>query len=82
MHVFRFGKVYIYDEENADIAWSHADLLLASSYYATCRYYKYDENISYSLSYIYVSMKNHPELKYSEEHVNLLNTIINRVETA
>ena len=82
MHVFRFGKIYIYDEKNADIAWSYDELLIASSYYATCLQYDYSEELSYSLSYMYVSMKNHPELKYADTHMKLLKSIINRVEIA
>lgn len=82
MYVFRFGKIYIYDEEKADIAWSYEELLIASSYYATCVHYGYSEELSYSLSYMHVSMQNHPELKYGNTHMKLLKSIINRVEIA
>ena len=82
MYVFRFGKIYNYDENYADSMWSNDELLIASSYYATCMYLGYNEELSYSLSYMYTSMKNQPELKYSDTHMKLLNNIFNRVEKA
>lgn len=81
MYTFRFGKIYNYDEENGDTAWTKEELFIASSYYATCKHMGYSEDLSYSLSFMYVSMINQPELKY-EEHSKLLKSIASRVERA
>lgn len=82
MYVFRFGKIYNYDEENADNAWCYDKILIAASHYATSCYLGYSEDVAYSLSYMYVSMINQPELTYSKEHTKILDTITRRVERA
>lgn len=82
MLTLRFGKIYTYDETNADDSWSYDNILIASAYYATCRHFGYSEDLSYSLSYMHVSMNNQPELRFSTEHINLMKVISNRVEKA
>ena len=82
MLTFRFGKIYNYNEDFADDLWSYNDLLVASSYYATCKHLGYMEDLCYSLSSMYVSMSNQPELRFSSEHMNLMKQIFNRVEKA
>lgn len=82
MYVFRFGKIYNYDEDYADNAWCYDEMLIAASHYATCCVLGYSEDVAYSLSYMHVSMKNEPELRYSKEHKNMLDTITRRVERA
>ena len=82
MLTFRFGKIYTYNEDSADESWSHDDLLIASAYYATCKHLGYNEDLSYTLSHMYVSMIHQPELRFSSEHMNLMKQILNRVEKA
>ena len=38
MFVFRYGNIYEYNEEYADILWTYDQLLIASSFFATCLY--------------------------------------------
>ena len=82
MYTFRFNNIYVYNEDYADDSWSHDDLLIACSYYATCKHLGYAEDLCYSLSYMYVSMLIQPELRFSTEHMNLMKTIFNHVEKA
>jgi hypothetical protein len=72
MKVFRCGKFYNYDETYGDIAWSYDQLLKASSCYATCKYLGYDDSLSYSLSYMYIVLKQAPETKYDLKYMKML----------
>lgn len=81
MYTIRYGKIYNYDEDRGDDSWTNDDFLIASSYFATYVHLGYSEELSYSLSFMAVSIYIHPELKYSEEHSKLLK-MINHVETA
>jgi len=83
MFVFRFGKFYEYDESFADYSWSYEQILKAAAFFATCRYYNYDENLCYSLSSMYIYMDgNHPEMKYEKNHMDILENIKGLVEKA
>ena len=83
MFVFRFGKFYEYDESYADSSWSYEQVLKAAAFFATCHHYKYDENLCYSLSSIYIYMDdNHPEMKYEKVYVDMLENIKDLVEKA
>jgi len=82
MKVFRYGKFYDYDETYADYSWSYTQILKAASFFATCKHYKYDENLSYSLSSMYVFMEIEPEMKYDKSYMDILECIKGRVETA
>ena len=81
MFVFRLGKFYDYDESFADSSWSYEQILKAAAFFATCRYYNYDENLSYSLSSMYVYME-HPEMKYEKIYMDMLENIKGLVEKA
>ena len=81
MYTIRYGKIYNYDEDRGDDSWTNDDFLIASSYFATYVHLGYSEELSYSLSFMAVSIYIHPELKYEEEHSKLLKSI-NRVERA
>ena len=82
MFVFRLGKFYDYDESFADYSWSYEQILKAAAFFATCRYYNYDENLCYSLSSMYVFTDMYPEMKYQKIHVDMLENIKGLVEKA
>ena len=74
MFVFRYGNIYEYDEKFADNTWTYEELLIASSFFASCVYRNIDKEKAYSLSSMYV-LKNkvlygrsskEPELQYPE----------------
>ena len=74
MYVFRYGKFYEYNEAYGDISWNYEQLLIASSFFASCIYKNIDEKLAYSLSYIYVSK---PEIKYPEIYEIQIKKILN-----
>jgi hypothetical protein len=80
MKVFRKGKFYEYDESFGDSSWSYDQILQASSFYATCIYLGYNEELSYSLSFMYISTLYMPGLKYPDEYMNKIENIINKIE--
>jgi hypothetical protein len=81
MKIFRFGKFYEYDESFADNSWSYEQILKAAAFFATSRYYNYDESLCYSLSSMYVYM-DEPEMKYEKIYMDMLETIKDLVEKA
>jgi hypothetical protein len=82
MKVFRYGKFYTYNESFGDSSWNKEQLFSAASLYATCKHLGYNENLSYSLSYMFITSESVPGTVYEEKYVNLLQTIMGRVETA
>ena len=79
--VFRDSSIIYYDEKNSDNSWSYEEVLIASSFYATCVQRGIDNSLSYSLSYMYVMMKKHPDMSFSKTHmdmINMINKIINK----
>lgn len=80
MKVFRFGIFYNYDTMYADSSWNKEQVFKAASLYATCRHLGYSENLSYSLSYMFIRCESVPETKYEKSHMDMLNTIMDRVE--
>jgi hypothetical protein len=74
--VFRDTSIIQYDEKNADISWSYEEVLMASSFYATCVQKGIDTSLSYSLSYMYVMMKKHPDMSFSKTHMDMIDKII------
>ena len=76
MKVFRKGKFYDYDESDCDASWSYDQVLQASSLYATCKHLGYDEDLSYSLSFMYISKLVMPGLKYEEKYEKMLEKIL------
>lgn len=82
MFVFRFNKIIEYNEMYADIRWSYEQLLKASSAFATFLHYGIEEEEAYSLSFIYTSMENQPELDYPNIYKKKIDSIFNLVERA
>ena len=82
MFVFRFGKVLEYDETYACESWSNDQLMKAVSFYATCIQYGIEIQEAYSLSFMYVTMENHPDVEYSSFHKKKIESIFNHVEKA
>ena len=78
MFVFRYGNIYEYNEEYADILWTYDQLLIASSFFATCLYKNIKEQKAYSLSYMLVS---NPELQYPEVYKKEIQQILNSVSS-
>ena len=76
--VFRDSSIIYYDENNSDNSWSYEEVLIASSFYATCINNGIDNSLSYSLSYMYVMMKKHPDMSFSKTHMDMINKIINK----
>ena len=78
MKVFRNGVFYNYDEEYSDKSWSKEQVFKASSLYATCRHLGYDEQLSYSLSYMYVVCESSmPGTKYEDKYMNIISKYLN-----
>jgi hypothetical protein len=82
MFVFRFNKIIEYNEMYADIKWSYEQLLKASSAFATFIHYGIEEEEAYSLSFIYTSMENQPELDYPTIYKKKIDSIFSLVERA
>ena len=82
MFVFRFNKMIEYNEMYADIKWSYEQLLKASSAYATFLHFGIEEEEAYSLSFIYISMENQPELDYPNNYKKKIDSIFSLVERA
>ena len=86
MKVFRFGKFYEYDESYAQDGWSNEQILKAAAFFATCKHFNYDEILCYNLSSMYILLEGNnpsqPELCYEKNHMDLLESIKNRVERA
>lgn len=76
--VFRDSSIIHYDENNSDNSWSYEEVLIASSFYATCVQKGIDISLSYSLSYMYVMMKKHPDMSFSKTHMDMIDKIINK----
>jgi len=76
MKVFRYGKFYEYDEIFGDKSWSNEMMFKAASLYATCCHLGYDTNISYSLSYIYVTREYVPEISYDSKYEEMLDKVL------
>jgi hypothetical protein len=76
MKVFRKGQFYIYDESLCDASWSNDQILQASSLYATCIHLGYNEEMSYSLSHMYIYSLYMPGLKYPEEYIKKIEKIL------
>lgn len=76
--VFRDSSIIHYNENNADNSWSYEEVLIASSFYATCIQKGIDNSLSYSLSYMYVMMKKHPDMSFSKTHMDMIDKIINK----
>jgi len=78
MKVFRNGTFYDYDETYSDKSWSIEQLFKASSLYATCRHSGYDEQLSYSLAYMYVVCESSmPGTKYEDKYMSILSKYLN-----
>lgn len=80
MKVFRFGKFYNYDTVNADSSWNKEQVFKAAALYATCIHLGYSENLSYSLSYMFIRCESVPGTNYEEKYMNMLNKIMDHVE--
>jgi nucleoside-diphosphate-sugar epimerase len=70
------------NEMYADIKWSYEQLLKASSAYATFLHFGIEEEEAYSLSFIYTSMENQPELDYPNIYKKKIDSIFSLVERA
>lgn len=82
MKVFREGNFYNYNELFSDPSWSYEQLLQASSFYATCCHLGYNEDLSYSLSYMYISNIYMPGLVYPEEFMKKIQNVIHKIESS
>ena len=80
MKVFRFGTFYNYDTVNADSSWNKEQVFKAASFYATCIHLGYAEQLSYSLSYMFIRCESVPGTKYEKSYMDMLNKIMDRVE--
>ena len=72
MKVFRYGTFYEYDETYADESWDSEQLFQAASFYASCCHLKFEKNMCYSLSYMYVTSQLQPETLYDTEYQKLI----------
>ena len=82
MKVFRKGTFFIYDESYSDDSWSYDQLLKASAFYATCKKYGYDDEISYSLSSIYVYLDDQPGIVFEKKYMDMIQKIRHLLEKA
>lgn len=82
MFVFRFGKIYTYDETYADPKWNYEQLCIAASTYATFRHHTIDENEAYTLAFMYVTMELEPEIDYSKSYSSKIKSLFSLVEKA
>jgi len=82
IHVFRSGKIYEYDEIYGCATWSKEQFFIASSLYASLKHLNYSNDEAYSLSYMYVSKENDPELEYENIYSNTLKKVFNLLEKA
>ena len=80
MLVFRFGKIIEYNELYSNLSWSNEQLMKAASFYATCIHYGYEEKEAYSLSYMYATMDNEPEIDYPNIYIKKIELIIRKIE--
>ena len=80
--VFRYGKIYNYDEVYGNNSWGNEQYLIASSLYATLRHMNVSEDEAYSLSFMYVSQMYDPELDFPQQYKKKLESIFNLLEKA
>jgi len=78
----RYGKIYNYDETYGSNTWSNEEFLIASSLFASLRHYQYSIEESYSLVYMYISLKGDPDIQYSKEYKDKLKDVMNLLEKA
>ena len=77
--VFRKGLIINYDKIFADLSWSYEELLEASSFYAACIIESIPEQLAYTLSYIFVMMKKHPNMFFEKTHIHMIESLLIRV---
>jgi len=77
--VFRNGTIITYNIKQSDPSWSYEDILIVSSFFATCIINSIPEQLSYCLSFIYIMNKKHPDMLFEKTHMNMINNVLKRV---
>ena len=77
--VFRNGTIITYSIKQSDSSWSYEDVLIASSFFATCIINSIPEQLSYCLSFIYIMNKKHPDMLFEKTHMTMIKDILKSV---
>lgn len=80
--VFRNGKIYNYDTTYGDRSWSQDEHFIAAAFFATSVDQGYEDSISYTLAYMYISLIKQPELNYESLYLEHIKKIMDHVERA
>ena len=74
--VFRNGTIVYYDKKYSDISWSYEENLEAASFYATCVHQVMNEERSYSLAYMYIMNKRHPDMFFQKTDMDMIQSLV------
>ena len=74
--VFRNGTIVFYDKKYSDISWSYEENLEAASFFASCVEKHNNEQLSYSLTYMFIMNRKHPDMFFQKTHMNTIQSLV------
>ena len=74
--VFRNGTIVYYDKNYSDTSWSYEENLEAASFYASCVEKTKNMRYSYSLTYMYIMNKKHPDMRFRKTDMNMIQSLV------
>ena len=74
--VFRNGTIIYYDKRYSDISWSYEEILEAASFFASCLQKTENEQVSYSLAFMFIMKRKHPDMFFDKKHMDKINSLV------
>jgi hypothetical protein len=74
--VFRNGTIVYYDKNYSDTSWSYEENLEAASFFASCVEKTKNEQYSYSLTYMFIMNKKHPDMFFGKTDVSMIQSLV------
>jgi hypothetical protein len=74
--VFRNGTIIYYDKRYSDNSWSYKENLEAASFFASCLQKTENEQYSYSLAFMFIMNKKHPDMFFEKKYMDTINSLV------
>lgn len=74
--VFRNGTIVYYDTNYSDTTWSYEENLEAASFFASSLIKTKNEQYSYSLTYMFVMNKKHPDMLFEKKDMSTIHSLV------
>ena len=74
--VFRNGIIVYYNKNYSDISWSYEENLEAASFFASCLQKTENEEYSYSLAFMFIMNKKHPDMFFEKKDMSAIQSLV------